>query len=414
MYRRKIEEKENLTEKIATIENQIAVKLTEGKNLAEEIQTTEKKIAELNNREATLSAEREKIFDGKNPDVEEAKLNSELKSLSEKLTVLEKDRNRSDKELEILKERILEFSNRLSERKRTNAEKLSEFDRQLGAKGFADKQAVEAVLITDEEIEKLRELKESLKLREHDLESSLINKQRELDVIKRDDLEELSVLEPKQEKVEQELDDLKEQRGALRRKLEEDEEKRKTNDALSQSLESKKNEEENWAKLHRLIGSADGKKFSTYAQGLTFQVMIHYANEQLQKMNDRYFLVRDDENPLQLLVIDNYQAGITRPTTTLSGGEGFIVSLALALGLASMASENVRIDSLFLDEGFGTLDENALEMALETLHELHNEGKLIGIISHVSALKERIPVQLEVIPQSGGKSKLQGPGVRNH
>ncbi|MFP4549010.1 MAG: AAA family ATPase [Fidelibacterota bacterium] len=411
IYRRKIEEKENVTEEIAAIDNQIAVKKTEGKSLAEEIQALDEKIAELSNREATLSTEREEIFADKNPRVEEAKLNNELKSLSEKMNRLEKDKNRSDKELEILKEKILDSSNRLSEKKKKRAEKLSDFDAQLVEKKFAGQQDFEAALMTDEEIEKLRDLKESLKLEERELDTSLDDKKRELNEMMQVELAELSELEPKQKKVEQELDDLKDQRGALRRTLEEDDEKRKTNDALSRSLESKKKEEENWAKLHRLIGSADGKKFSAYAQGLTFQVMIHYANEQLQKMNDRYFLVRDNENPLQLLVIDNYQAGITRPTTTLSGGESFIVSLALALGLSNMASENVRIDSLFLDEGFGTLDENALEMTLETLHELHNEGKLIGIISHVPALKERIPVQLEVLPQSGGKSKLQGPGV---
>ncbi len=411
LYQEKIEEKEDLTRQIAAIDNQVAIEKTERKNLDEEIRELDKKITKLSDRNAALTAERKEKFSDKNPDVEAAKLNNELKSFSEKLETLEKKRNDSDKELEILKERLLELSNRLSEKKKTNAKTLGEFDNQLAAKGFSDKQEFEVALISEEKIEQLRELKESLNLEEHKLATSLVNKKQDLREIESKDLEKLAVLEPKQKEVEQELDNLKDQRGALRRTLEEDEEKRKKNDALSRSLESKKKEEENWAKLHRLIGSADGKKFSTYAQGLTFQVMIHYANEQLRKMNDRYFLVRDNENPLQLLVIDNYQAGITRPTSTLSGGESFIVSLALALGLSNMASENVRIDSLFLDEGFGTLDENALEMALETLHELHNEGKLIGIISHVPALKERIPVQLEVIPQSGGKSKLQGPGV---
>jgi exonuclease SbcC len=127
-------------------------------------------------------------------------------------------------------------------------------------------------------------------------------------------------------------------------------------------------------------------------------------------MTDRYLLIRDDSQPLELNVVDNYQAGEIRSTRNLSGGESFIVSLTLALGLSQMASKKVRVDSLFLDEGFGTLDEETLETALESLSALQQEGKLIGIISHVSALKERISTQISITPLSGGRSMLSGPG----
>ncbi len=167
-----------------------------------------------------------------------------------------------------------------------------------------------------------------------------------------------------------------------------------------------------WENLHELIGSADGKKYRNFAQGLTFEMMIGHANRQLQKMTDRYLLIRDDGQPLELNVVDNYQAGEIRSTKNLSGGESFIVSLSLALGLSHMASKNVRVDSLFLDEGFGTLDEEALEIALETLAGLRQDGKLIGVISHVSALKERIGTQIRVTPKNGGRSRLSGPGCR--
>ena len=113
---------------------------------------------------------------------------------------------------------------------------------------------------------------------------------------------------------------------------------------------------ENWQKLHSLIGSADGKRFRNFAQGLTFEQMVFYANRELIKLSDRYLLIRDNDNPLELNVIDNYQAGEIRSTKNLSGGESFIISLSLALGLSRMASNKVRVDSLFLDEGFGTLD----------------------------------------------------------
>jgi exonuclease SbcC len=131
-------------------------------------------------------------------------------------------------------------------------------------------------------------------------------------------------------------------------------------------------------------------------------------------MTDRYLLLRDATQPLELNVIDNYQAGEIRSTKNLSGGESFIVSLSLALGLSHMASKNVRVDSLFLAEGFGTLDEEALETALETLSSLHQDGKMIGVISHVSALKKRISTQIQVTPNAGGRSQITGPGCTHN
>jgi len=134
--------------------------------------------------------------------------------------------------------------------------------------------------------------------------------------------------------------------------------------------------------------------------------MVSHANRQLEKMTDRYLLIRDERQPLELNVVDSYQAGEIRSTKNLSGGESFIVSLRLALGLSKMASQRVRVDSLNLDEGFGNLDKEALE----TLSVLQQDGKLIEIISHVSALKERISTQISITPISGGRSSLSGPG----
>ena len=178
-------------------------------------------------------------------------------------------------------------------------------------------------------------------------------------------------------------------------------------------ITAQKQETQRWDQLHGLIGSADGKKYRNFAQGLTFELMVRHANRQLAKMTDRYILLRDAAQPLVLNVLDQYQAGEIRSTKNLSGGESFIVSLTLALGLSKMASRKVRVDSLFLDEGFGTLDEEALETALVALSGLQQEGKLIGIISHVSALRERIGTQIKISPVSGGRSTLAGPGASN-
>lgn len=197
------------------------------------------------------------------------------------------------------------------------------------------------------------------------------------------------------------------ERAALAHRLSENEQAAERLREQQSRIDAQQRECRRWEALHALIGSADGKKYRNFAQGLTFDMMIVQANQQLQRMSDRYLLVRDAEQPLELNVIDNYQAGEVRSTRNLSGGESFLVSLALALGLSRMASRNVRVDSLFLDEGFGTLDEDALDTALETLSGLQQEGKLIGVISHVPALKERIATQIRVIPLSGGRSRIE-------
>lgn len=167
---------------------------------------------------------------------------------------------------------------------------------------------------------------------------------------------------------------------------------------------------ERYRRLHVLIGSSDGKKFRNFAQGLTFELVVKHANQQLRLMSDRYLLIRDNNAPLELNVIDNYQGGEIRTTKNLSGGESFVISLALALGLSKLSSNKVQVDSLFLDEGFGTLDEDSLQTALDTLDSLQRDGKLIGVISHVGALKDRISLQIQVEPLSGGVSRISGVG----
>ena len=164
-----------------------------------------------------------------------------------------------------------------------------------------------------------------------------------------------------------------------------------------------------WASLNELIGQQDGKKYRNFAQALTFEYLIGLANRQLCNMSERYILKRvgDALNPFELSVIDKFQNCEERTAKNLSGGEKFIVSLSLALGLANMASKNMNIDTMFIDEGFGTLDSDYLDVALTALANLQNEGKLIGVISHLSELKERITTHIAVIPKGDGHSRIE-------
>ena len=161
--------------------------------------------------------------------------------------------------------------------------------------------------------------------------------------------------------------------------------------------------------LSRQIGDATGDKFNNYAQKLSLRHLLTFTNLRLQKINNRYHLkLNEVQNDSDIEVEDSFMAYEKRSVKTLSGGETFMVSLALALGLSDLASKDIRIESLFIDEGFGTLDPDTLEDAIGTLEQLQSESnKLVGIISHVDSLKDRIYTQLILDKQNNGYSTLK-------
>ena len=160
-----------------------------------------------------------------------------------------------------------------------------------------------------------------------------------------------------------------------------------------------------WAQLSELIGSSDGKKFRNYAQQFTLDVLLGYANSHLHDLSHRYQLQRVDDT-LALMVVDQDMADDLRSVHSLSGGEGFLVSLALALGLASLSSNRVRVESLFIDEGFGSLDADTLRVAMDALDGLQAMGRKVGVISHVQEMTERIGVKVLVERMAAGRSRV--------
>ena len=200
---------------------------------------------------------------------------------------------------------------------------------------------------------------------------------------------------------------LSEQIGAQRALLDSDAQHRENQQALFEQISDQTVESDIWQRLDGLIGSAKGDKFRKFAQGLTLDHLLQLANRHLARLHGRYLLRRKPTGELELDIVDAWQGDATRDTRTLSGGEGFLVSLALALALSDLVSNKTSIDSLFLDEGFGSLDGDTLEIALTALDSLNASGKMIGIISYVEALKERIPAQIRVEKGGGiGHSRL--------
>ncbi|MDO9475281.1 MAG: AAA family ATPase [Pseudohongiella sp.] len=380
--------------------------------LSEQTHIARTHLSELQQQVDKLSSERKHLLGDQNPDTLESELLEALASADAVLQTALQLKQFAEKQLHDNHQQRQTLIQQLSDRQQKILTAEAAFNSLLTQKGFNQEADYLAACLPETERLQLQQQADLLRQQGTALNALIKQSIEELDALLQQALsaESLETLQQTLLDHEKQLNQLQETLGGLRRDLHNNEQAREKQKHQAKKIDAQKRELERWAALHELIGSADGKKFRNFAQGLTFELMISHANQQLQKMLDRYMLLRDKDQPLDLNVVDFYQAGEIRSTKNLSGGESFIVSLALALGLSRMASRNVRVDSLFLDEGFGTLDEDALDTALETLSSLQQEGKLIGVISHVPALKERIGTQIKVAPGPGGRSTLSGPG----
>ena len=175
----------------------------------------------------------------------------------------------------------------------------------------------------------------------------------------------------------------------------------------SDEYDNTMSEMSHWSTLCGMFGAANGSMLMKMAQGYTLDILLNVANVHLAEMTKRYRLERFSDSNLGIKVIDLDMMSESRSAQTLSGGETFIVSLALSLALSSLSSNRMSIESLFIDEGFGALDKETLQMALMTLERLQSQGRKIGVISHLSEMLEQIPVKINVRKVSPGKSKIE-------
>lgn len=272
----------------------------------------------------------------------------------------------------------------------------------LATSPFADLAAYVAALLPPEERQRLTQFKEALHttkqqadalLRDAQGKQARVAAQALTPLTLEDIVTELAALETQRTT-------LSEQIGAHREGLASDTKRRESQQALYEEITLQTAETDIWQRLDGLIGSAKGDKYRKFAQGLTLDHLLLLANRHLARLHGRYLLRRKATGELELDIVDAWQGEVARDTRTLSGGESFLVSLALALSLSDLVSNKTSIDSLFLDEGFGTLDGDTLEIALNALDTLNASGKMIGVISHVESLKERIPAQIRV--EKGG------------
>ncbi|NUF37117.1 SbcC/MukB-like Walker B domain-containing protein [Acinetobacter lactucae] len=198
-------------------------------------------------------------------------------------------------------------------------------------------------------------------------------------------------------------------RDRLKLKLEVHQQNLAKQQQYAEQIQNIQQEEHRWSKISGLIGDAKGKEFRDYAQQYHLDILVEHANQQLAMLSQRYTLKRLEQS-LSLAIIDHDMDGETRSVASLSGGESFLTALALSLAIANMASGSMKIESLFIDEGFGTLDASSLHMVMNALDQLQNQGRQVILISHIQEMHERIPVQIQVKPLGAGASTIEVVG----
>ncbi|WP_409159071.1 AAA family ATPase [Pectobacterium sp. B2J-2] len=374
------------------------------------IQTQQQQLAQHLTLLSASQQERQKLFGDKQiADVRE-QLQRTSQQYDDALRLALSARQQTETTLSRLTGELAGKQQQYEQNSRQYQSAIERFTQALQQSTFCDETAFLHALLDEQERQRLQALKETLY--QNLQQAAALRQQAEGELLAHQQQRPASLTEGvTQEAIQQQLAALDEtlktnlrQQGEFLRQLADDKQQRQSQQDLLNEIAQSQQRNDDWETLNSLIGSSKGDKFRKFAQGLTLDHLVYLANLQLERLHDRYQLKRKPGGELELLVMDTWQADAERDTKTLSGGESFLVSLSLALALSDLVSHKASIDSLFLDEGFGTLDAETLDIALDALDNLNASGKTIGVISHVEAMKERIPVQIKV-------QKINGLGV---
>lgn len=269
-------------------------------------------------------------------------------------------------------------------------------------------------ILSEGKAEEIRQKKQRFQLQQERLKTEKETAHKEIHTFEKivKTAEPIPELQSKYQKLGEDIETLNEKILTIKARLDTDKKTKEKQSVLQTKLKDLKREEALWKTMNGLIGDANGKRFSNFVQDLTLEQLIGYTNLRLQDLSDRYRVDiptadEADKND-SLKVFDSHQGDARRSINTLSGGETFMVSLAMAFALSDLAAKNVKIESIFIDEGFGTLDPDTLNQAITILEKMQNEGdKSIGVISHVEALKERISTQIRLEKTGAGYSTIE-------
>jgi exonuclease SbcC len=383
-------------------------------NFEASVKTTEDKLAELLGNHNSLLEERKMLFNGDEITLVEKRFKKTIEDAQTALTLCKSEKDKIDDEIiktngsiEQLNQDISSFNLKLEEHSSQIREWLSNYNvknqNQLTEEILVQLLAHTAEWIAEERSfisnldQTLTRTKATFEERKLQLEAHLQKKLSDRT---------LEVLQTSQIEVNENINSSGNEKNEIEFRLRQDAENKKQASSFLSEINTKQSSFANWQKLNELIGSADGKKFRQIAQEYTLDILLGFANIHLQLLAKRYKLARIPDT-LALQVLDKDMGDEIRSVHSLSGGESFLVSLALALALASLSTNKMKVESLFIDEGFGSLDPATLNIAMDALECLHNQGRKVGVISHVQEMTERIPTQIKVSKLSNGKSKLE-------
>lgn len=360
-----------------------------------------------------LIEKRQTAFGKKDPKIEQQKLQTVLQLAKQAAQKLAKEKNKHQSDLQTYKELLNDKQKHAAQKQKQLDSKEEDLMLKVKKAGFEDLDLLAKAILPEEQAKAIAASKQKLekeldRFREGiiELESNLLAHNK----IKTTELSRLEAYELK-EQLAAEEQQLHQEIGKYQQVLEDQAQKVKTQKSLLKEIRQQRKEVGRWKALYDQIGHSEGKKFRQFAQNITLNKLIQLANKHLhQFVSGRYLLEKHAEDSLEIDIIDSFQANNKRPLSTLSGGETFLASLALALGLSDLASGRSQIESLFIDEGFGTLDPETLAIALKALQSLQAQGKTIGIISHVMQLKNNIDTQIQVNKKSSGFSVIKFKG----
>ncbi|HIC7643765.1 TPA: exonuclease subunit SbcC [Serratia liquefaciens] len=402
------QEKALLDERFKLLEKSHAEAQSQQQRLQQQRQEAEQALGEQRTQRLALFGEQQIVQVREQLRARQTACEQAIQLAAEHWQKAQEQRDRLGGQLTGLQQQLLHLAERLQQAEQDWLQALSTSE-------FDDEAAFNAALLNDDQRQQLQRRKEQLQQRQVEASALLTQAVANLEQQRQQRPEGLDESQADPQTLGQDLAALAQQlktlqlrQGEVRNQLESDAARRLNQQSLFEQISQSQQQYDDWSYLNQLIGSKEGDKFRKFAQGLTLDHLVYLANNQLGRLHGRYLLQRKTSDALELQVVDTWQADALRDTRTLSGGESFLVSLALALALSDLVSHKTSIDSLFLDEGFGTLDAETLDTALDALDSLNASGKTIGVISHVEAMKDRIPVQIKVKKVNGlGISRLE-------
>ena len=328
------------------------------------------------------------------------KVKDEYKNWNQSETMLQHSANLEDKWNEFYAQfnsMVTEINIHKSKLKEAE-DKIKEY---LAQEGSVTEDEIKQLLSMAAKIESMRALLEGLKaekVRVATTKETLVKDRKKLEEMRvsiEENITKEMVIE-KKKAAEEARDKALTEKGEYNNRIKQNEENQKQLKDIQEKIDEKDQEVRKWEQLNNIFGSSDGSKFRKIAQSYILNNMLSNANEYLRKFTTRYEMY-SQVGSLLIEIRDKEDGDLVRPINNLSGGESFLVSLSLALGLSSLSNQAMAMDTIFIDEGFGTLDSEYLSTVIDTLDQLHHiDGKKVGIISHVESLKERIPAQIQV------------------